>query len=462
MDIPAVPPSTPPLGVVSWNVTRRCNQRCIHCYLPAGREEDSAGAELSSAELFRVADGIAEVNREALVILTGGEPLWRPDLYDLARRLADHGMTVVLGTNGVLLDEAVAARLAAAGVTGVGVSIDGPSAPVHDEFRRHPGGFAATLRGLEAARRAGLACLVQCTASRANLGQIPEIIELADRLGAQVFNLYLLVRTGRGRELDDLTPGENEELLRRLYEIAARRRAAVAGAAGAAAAPTPTDGEAAALRTAGPMLVNAKCAPHFRRIAWEADPAGAASRTFTGGCPAGQYYCRIDPEGDLTPCPFMPLAVGNLRQTRFGELWRDAPLLRALRERALGGRCGACEFARLCGGCRCKAFAATGDPLAEDPSCGYVPGAYGGRLIEPAAGANYMAPVAPELAWTAEARARIGRIPFFARGLVVAGVEKVARERGLATVTAALLDELRQRMAARMGRVFPGGPPPPP
>ncbi|MBI3270738.1 MAG: radical SAM protein [Planctomycetes bacterium] len=467
---PVEAPAADAVAVVSWNLTRRCNLRCVHCYLPAGKENDSSHAELDTAELFRVADGIAEVNPEALVILTGGEPLLRPDLFELARRLSGHGMLVVLGSNGVGIDDGVARRLAESGVKGVGLSLDAPAAAEHDLFRGRGGAFEATVRGAEAVRAAGLDLLVQASLARHNVDRLPEMVDLAWRLGAKVFNLYFLVRTGRGRDVEALSPAENDAALQRLYELQHRYRrgsatttitaaaATTKGAAVGAGFPAYADVEAAAFRASDGMLVHAKCAPQFRRIVFEADPGSALGRTFTGGCPAGQNYCRIDPEGDLTPCPFMPLSVGNLRRERFADLWRGAPLFRQLRERRLGGRCGECEFSLLCGGCRCKAYAATGDPLGEDPSCDYQPGRYGGRVLQPAADAAYSAPVAPTLDWTAEARAKLARVPFFVRGMVTRGVEGAARERGATLVTAALLDELRARMSERTGRVFPGGP----
>lgn len=437
------------VGVVSWNVTRRCTLRCAHCYLPAGSPVDAAEGELTTAELFRIADGIAAVNSAALVILTGGEPLLRPDVYDLARHLRGHGMTVVVATSGIEIDDHVAGRLAASGVQGVGVSIDALAPAAHDGFRGRAGAFETTLRGLEAIKRARLEFLVQTTVTRENRDQVPELVELAQRLGAQVFHLYFLVRTGRARHLSELAPAEIDDVLRRLHQLRQRF------GAGACAGPEPgLNWGPAAATSRGGMLVHAKCAPQFRRVVYEADPAAALGRFFASGCPAGQFYCRIDPEGDLTPCPFMPLAVGNLRRSTFADLWWNAPLFLRLRDRRLGGRCGACEFSQICGGCRCKAYAATGDPLAEDPSCGYQPGRYGGRVIEPPADSAYMAPVVTELTWTEEARLRIGRIPFFARGMVVRGVEQAARARGIAVVTGSLLEDLR----ARRTPFHPGNP----
>ena len=198
------------------------------------------------------------------------------------------------------------------------------------------------------------------------------------------------------------------------------------------------------------LLIRAKCAPHFRRILWELDPASALLRNYAhGSCPAGKYYCRITPEGDVTPCPYMPVAAGNVRSTAFDELWRTAAVFGDLREPTLGGRCGACEFSRVCGGCRCRAYATSGDYLAEDPACGYQPGAHGGAVIDLPATLTFGLPVDYELAWESEARERLAAIPSFARGMVVKAVEAYARGRGDRVVTRELLAQVRAAWGGR-------------
>jgi radical SAM protein with 4Fe4S-binding SPASM domain len=198
------------------------------------------------------------------------------------------------------------------------------------------------------------------------------------------------------------------------------------------------------------LLIRAKCAPHFRRILWQLNPASPLLKNYAhGSCPAGKYYCRITPEGDVTPCPYMPVAAGNLRQASFAELWRQSPVFSDLREPKLGGRCGACEFAKLCGGCRCRAYASYGDYLAEDPACSYQPGAHGGQVIELPATLTFGLPVDYELVWEESARARMATIPSFARGMVVKAVEAYARRRGERTVTTELLADARAKWGSR-------------
>ena len=202
--------------------------------------------------------------------------------------------------------------------------------------------------------------------------------------------------------------------------------------------------------TAGQLLIRAKCAPHFRRIIWQLDPTSPLLKNYAhGSCPAGKYYCRITPEGDVTPCPYMPVTAGNLRQTSFADLWEHASVLNDLREPQLGGRCGACEFSKICGGCRCRAYATYGDYLAEDPACAYQPGQYGGHGDRPAGHPDLRPRGHPGIAMGNAARERLKAIPSFARGMVIKGVEAYARSHGQHVVTPELLTEIRQTWGAR-------------
>jgi radical SAM protein with 4Fe4S-binding SPASM domain len=180
------------------------------------------------------------------------------------------------------------------------------------------------------------------------------------------------------------------------------------------------------------------------------NPSSPLLRNYAhGSCPAGKYYCRITPGGDVTPCPYMPVSVGNLRESSFDTLWRTAPAFDALRDPKLGGRCGACEFSKVCGGCRCRAYATHGDYLAEDPACGYQPGGHGGAVIELPATLTFGLPVDYELTWEPGARERLQAIPSFARGMVVKAVEAYARGRGEHVITAALLADVRSKWGGR-------------
>lgn len=417
--------AAPTVHAVSWNLTRRCHLRCEHCYIAAGpgpRDPD----ELSTAECLRVMDEIAEINAGALLILTGGEPLLRADLPELASAAHARGFTVVLGTSGVLLTEGQARGLRAAGVQGASLSLDSTDPARHDAFRRRAGAWRGAVRAAAICRDEGLDFSLHMSVTEWNAGEIPAMIALAGELGAAVLNLFFLVRCGRAEGLSDLPASRYEAVLAELVD----RSLAPGGAAGPA--------------------VRAKCAPQYRRLVWERNPRSPLLGAYTGGaCPAGKHYCRITPEGDVTPSPYLPLAVGNVRRRSFADLWRSAPVLQDFRTAPLGGRCGRCEFTRVCGGCRCRAYAASGDYLAEDPACAYEPGAHGGEPVEMPAAFDFGRPAAPALAWDAEATARLQAIPSFARGMVVAAVEAHARAAGRSSVTTRLMAEVRRHWSGR-------------
>ena len=424
---------------ISWNLTQRCNQRCAHCYLSAFPGA-SAAEELSTEECFRVVDEIAEVNPDVLLILTGGEPLLRTDLFDLGGYAADKGFTVVLGTNGFLLKQQHAKAMRQSGIQGASISLDSTDPARHDAFRRLPGAWRGAIQATEVLRAEGLPFSLHMSVIEWNVEEIPAMIDLARDLGARVLNLFFLVRTGRGEGLVDITPAQYERIL---TDVA--RAQGVGSDDGSA-----DDPWGAAVGRAGEMLIRAKCAPFFRRILYELDPASPLLKNFSeGSCPAGRHYCRIMPDGDVTACPYMPVVAGNLRRIPFGTLWRDALLFTDLRGGRLGGRCGACEFTKVCGGCRCRAYATYGDYLAEDPACVYQPGTYGGRVIELPEEQIFGITAKPTLAWTLEAQERLKKVPGFARGMVVRAVERHARVREIAVVTGELMQEVRERTVGR-------------
>jgi radical SAM protein with 4Fe4S-binding SPASM domain len=401
--------------VVAWNLTRRCNLSCTHCYISAGPWE-SAERELDTAACLRVVDQLLEVNPSPMLILSGGEPLIRPDLEDIARHASGRGATVVVGTNGTELTEPRIEGLKRSGVSGVAVSVDSLRAGYHDNFRRGADALAAVTAAVERLAAQRLDFVVQTTATKGNRAEIPALIEWAAGKGAVAFNCYFLVPTGRGQRLADLSALEYEQLLGVLVDYHRRYM--------------------------GQMMVRAKCAPHFIRLVHQQTPDSPVLNYKTR-CPCGIDYCRITPEGQVTPCPYSPAVAGDLRLQSFGEIWERSQLFAQLRRRDLGGRCGKCEYRAICGGCRARAYATTGDHLAEDPSCAYQP--RGGPLVERRE-VTYGAPATPELAWAPEAEERMRRIPSFVRAVVVKRVEDFAKQRGLALVTPELLAEIRRSM----------------
>jgi radical SAM protein with 4Fe4S-binding SPASM domain len=446
---------------VSWNLTQRCNLECAHCYMSAHAGADVRG-ELTTAECRRVIDEIARVNPNVFLILTGGEPLLRRDIFDVAGYATAKGFTTVLGTNGVLLREAEARRMRASGVLGASISLDSTDRVKHDAFRRLPGSWDGAVRATRVLTDAGLDFSLHMSVTDWNVAEVPAMIDLARTLGAKVLNFFFLVRTGRGQDLTDIDAAAYERILTYLAAVQGVGQGPPSfvrqmlgailpgGPVGPPAPPAFEDPWSTPVGRADGLLIRAKCAPHFRRILWELNPSSPLLRNYAhGSCPAGKYYCRITPGGDVTPCPYMPVAVGNLRAAAFDELWRTAPAFEALRDPKLGGRCGACEFSRVCGGCRCRAYATYGDYLAEDPACGYQPGAHGGAVIDLPATLTFGLPVDYQLAWEPAARERLQAIPSFARGMVVKAVEAYARTRGEQVITAAILAEVRARWGGR-------------
>jgi len=426
--------------VVSWNLTYRCNLACEHCYLDAGgsplvRTENFADrSELGTEECFRVIDEIAAFAPECLTILTGGEPLLRRDILEIVRRAAERGLWVVVGTNGVRITENLANRLAEAGARGLSLSLDALDADRHDRFRRVRGAWQNTVEGAEILNRTGLPFIVQTTAGSHNLGELEAIADFADgRLAAKVWNLYFLVPTGRGQFVSDITPAQYDEVLASLFRIQQKYD--------------------------GRMLVNAKCAPHYIKTALE---NGAPIRTYSGGaggCPAGTHYMGIRPNGDVTPCPYLPVFAGTLRSASLTDLWASSELFAGIRRRsALGGRCGACELNAQCGGCRARAYGMTGDLMAEDPLCTHEPGTFAGSPLLTLGGADGLADASAargvqygldssaSVAWDDEASARMKKIPAFVRGMVTKAVEESCRKNGISRVTVAELERIRSRM----------------
>jgi radical SAM protein with 4Fe4S-binding SPASM domain len=411
--------------------------------------------ELTTAECRRVMDEIAEVNPNVFLILTGGEPLLRRDIWDLAAYAAEKRFTTVFGTNGVLLREREAKLMREHRVLGASISLDSTERARHDAFRHLPGAWDDAVRATRVLADEGLDFSLHMSVTDWNMGEVPAMIDLAKELGAKVLNFFFLVRTGRGRDLTDIDAAAYERILTWLAEAQGvgqgppsfvRRMLGM----GDAAPPTFEDPWSTPVGRADGLLIRAKCAPHFRRILWELNPSSPLLRNYAqGSCPAGKYYCRITPEGDVTPCPYMPVSAGSLRRSSFANLWRGAPVFADLREPRLGGRCGACEFSKICGGCRCRAYATHGDYLAEDPACGYRPGAHGGQVIELPATLTFGLPVDYELVWDQGARERLAAIPSFARGMVVKAVEAYARGRGETVITRELLADVRAKWGSR-------------
>lgn len=327
--------------ILSWNTTNRCNLKCSHCYMDAQATEGRN--ELSTEEGKRLIDQIASVSK-CILVLSGGEPLLRADIFDLAKHGRSRGLRVVMGTNGTLITEEIAERMLASGISRVAISLDGCDHSVHDDLRQVKGSFDAAIEGTRACSKVGLPFQINTTVIAQNYGKIPSLVRFAKDLGAVESHLFFLVQTGRGSLLTDITPAEYEKVLR----------------------------DVSHLEEQVGIHVKPTCAPMFMRISKQQD--GNASKKYPRGCMAGITYCRISPEGGVYACPYLPLQAGDVRQRPFGDIWNDSPLFNDLRDYSrLEGKCGRCGYKDVCGGCRARAYAADGNPLSQDPMCPYRP-----------------------------------------------------------------------------------------
>ncbi len=412
------------LKIISWNITRRCNLSCNHCYLPAAfkssdTQEVNPSYELSTAKALQVIDQIADVNPEVMLILSGGEPLLRKDIFELAGHASDRGMMVVLGTNGTLIDHDVVARLKQSGVTGVSISLDSTTPETHDRIRLSKGSWKKSVEAIEICRTNDLSVQINTVVTKTNFYGIAELIQYARSLGANVFSPFFLVCTGRGEELTDITPEQYDEVLSLIAYVQRKR---------------------------GDMMIRTRCAPTFRRILYQSNPESNLLKLDAGKCMAGLHYCRITPEGTITPCPYMNITVGDLGKETFSDIWDNSEEFKSLRNPSLKGKCGACEFNLICGGCRARAYAAHDDMMDEDPWCVYSPN--GGKTISPPvfniASSNEISGDLSALQWSDDAEVRLKKVPFFVRSMVRGAVEQYALRNKYIEITPAVMAEARQ------------------
>ncbi len=324
--------------IVSWMTTNECNLRCAHCYQDA---DDKRSRELTTDEGMRLIDEIAAAGFK-IMIFSGGEPLLRPDIFELVEHAAAKGLRPVFGTNGTLLTDEVAMRLAEAGACAMGISVDSLDAAKHDRFRGLERAHELTMAGIESCKRAGLPFQVHTTVVDWNRDEICDITDFAQAAGAIAHYVFFLIPVGRGKMIQEtaLQVRQNEELLRAIM----RKQSQVS------------------------IDVKPTCAPQFTRIA---EQLGIPTR-FARGCLAGLTYCVVGAEGIVRPCAYMEQEAGDVRQMPFDEIWRTSPVFERLRTRAYGGSCGTCDYAQGCGGCRARAaYYHEGDYTAQDDYCAH-------------------------------------------------------------------------------------------
>jgi len=340
-------PQTPPLRLVFWETTAGCNLECKHC----------RRLEVSHKILI---EQIAETGRPVL-IFSGGEPLIRPDIFELADYAKQKGLLIALATNGTLIDTTMARKIAFTGFDRVSVSLDGADAQTHDQMRGLPGSFEKSIRGLKLLHAAKVPTQLNCTIARHNKNQIERMIQLGRQLGVTAVHYFLLVPVGCGEQIAEeqmLNAEEVEQQLERIYELEQQ-----------------TD-----------LQIKATCAPHYYRILRQkgktrsskqnadTDRHKAALHSITKGCLAGTAVCFVSHQGQVFPCGYLPLEAGNIHHQHFGDIWKQSPVFQDLRDpHKLMGKCGRCEFKMVCGGCRARAFYQFGNYLAEEPFCLYEP-----------------------------------------------------------------------------------------
>ena len=341
-----------PPRLVAWELTNACNLACIHCR--ASAIKDPAPDELSTAQAKHFVDELVEY--KPIIILTGGEPLLRSDVYDIAKYASGHGLRVVLATNGTLLTHEIVKKLKVVGIQRVSISIDGSTKETHDTFRGEKGAFESALRGIDILKNEGLSFQINTTITKRNLTQIPNIYDLALQLGASALHIFLLVPTGRGEDIesDEIPPEEYERVLNWFYDMSKNSR----------------------------IQLKATCAPHYFRIMRQRAKAEGIRITkethgleaMTKGCLGGSGFCFVSSRGNVYPCGYLPALAGNIRQNPFKMIWEKSKVFNDLRDLGkLKGKCGECEYRAVCGGCRARAYAATGDYLDEEPYCTYIP-----------------------------------------------------------------------------------------
>ena len=341
---------------IAWEITRRCNFNCVHCRSSSGMEI-KGHPDFPTEEAYRVIDDIASYAKPVLV-LSGGEPLLRSDVFDIATYGTGKGLRMCLATNGSLVTEDACLRMKESGIKMVSLSLDGSTEEVHDDFRKQKGAFTGVMNAAELFNRHGIKFLINSSFTKRNQDEIPKVYKLAKKLGATAWYMFMIVPTGRGEDMmkELISKEDYEELLEWHYKMEKEEK---------------------------DLLVRPTCAPHYYRVVLQKQKEDGEkferrSLNFsTGGskgCIAGQVIALIDVDGNVLPCSYFPKSGGNIRERSFKDIWENSELFKEMRDfKKYKGRCGSCEYINVCGGCRARAYAVTGDYLDEEPFCGYIP-----------------------------------------------------------------------------------------
>ncbi|MEA1997406.1 MAG: radical SAM protein [Gemmatimonadota bacterium] len=355
------------LRLLFWETTAGCNLACRHCRRletgdrSGGQDRGLAPGDMGTADCLRLLDEVASF-ASPIIVLSGGEPLMRPDIYRIAGYAHERGLAVALATNGTLIDREAAEKITASGVRRVAISFDGATAGVHESFRGLTGSFEQAVKGFRELKNLGMSMQVNCTVARHNVHELENIYSLARDLGADALHFFLLVPVGCGVELskqEQLEPARYEEVLNWIYDKSLENC---------------------------DLQLKATCAPHYFRILYQRGWPEAVNKkgrehgrgdkmhAMTRGCLAGTAVCFVSHRGEVFPCGYLPVSAGNVLETPLEKIWNEAHIFKLLRDTGnLTGKCGLCEYRNICMGCRARAYGESGDFLAEEPYCTYVP-----------------------------------------------------------------------------------------
>ncbi len=313
--------------------------------------------DFSTDEAFRIIDDISGYAKP-VIVLSGGEPLLRSDVFDIAKYGTEKGLRMCIATNGSLVTDEICGKMKSAGIRIVSLSLDGSTGEVHDDFRSQQGAFSGTIKAAGLFKKHGIEFIINSSFTKRNQEEIPKVYKLAKELGATAWYMFMIVPTGRGEEImSELISSEDyEDILEWHYEME---------------------------KDESDILVRPTCAPHYYRVvlqksAKKGEKFQRRSLKFsTGGakgCIAGQLIALIDVDGNILPCSYFPKSAGNVREKSFKDIWENSELFKELRDfKRYKGKCGSCEYINVCGGCRARSYSVYGDYLAEEPFCGYKP-----------------------------------------------------------------------------------------
>jgi AdoMet-dependent heme synthase len=341
---------------IAWEMTRRCNLRCVHCR-SSSEKVIHQHPDFSTAQAFQVIDDIVRFAKPVLV-LSGGEPLLRKDIFQIADYGSNKGLKMCLATNGSLVNDQVCEQIKESGIQIVSLSLDGASAEIHDAFRCQAGAFQSTLAAAVLFKKHNIDFIINSSFTKHNQDDIEKTYRLSKELGATAWYLFMVVPTGRAEEMINtlISVDDYDAILDWHYQME---------------------------KAESDILVRPTCAPHYYRIALQDNKKTGvkyqrrALKFSTGGskgCLAGQLICLIDVDGEVLPCSYFHRSAGNVFKQSFQSIWEDSPLMHDMRDfQRYKGRCGECEYLNVCGGCRARAYALTGDYLEQEPMCRYIP-----------------------------------------------------------------------------------------